>query len=266
VATTVWQGIPVPGESTANYDEIRRALPDDRFIEFDLNPAAIRSIAVEPDVAAAWIAVDNHRNVLWLTAHAVEDSPAALRGCVDLIRTLYGTAPVSGITVPRGVIGSLPGQLQPRSRSDWDWWYTQDRSTYAPEHPMSVLGPDDPRLSHLLDLASPSAPVRPGDPRCALWAGVEDDGSDIADTGGLAGMLTALQMASGAAHFNDVATHPARRGTGIARSLCAQAADYLLDKGHLAVTLGMYAGNESARRVYQTLGFILGDSYSSGPL
>jgi ribosomal protein S18 acetylase RimI-like enzyme len=88
----------------------------------------------------------------------------------------------------------------------------------------------------------------------------------VADTGGLVAMLTALYRGSGAAHFNDVATHPARRGRGLARSLCASATSHLLQTGYPAVTLGMYAGNEQARRVYQPLGFIHAESFTSGAL
>ena len=47
---------------------------------------------------------------------------------------------------------------------------------------MTDLDGDDPRLGPLLDLASPTAPLRPGDPRIVRWAGIEDPESGLADT------------------------------------------------------------------------------------
>jgi predicted GNAT family acetyltransferase len=82
----------------------------------------------------------------------------------------------------------------------------------------------------------------------------------------LIAMLTALYRGSGAAHFNDVATHPARRNRGLAQALCYSATARLLENGYPAVTLGMYAENHAARRVYQALGFIHAESFTSGAL
>ena len=96
--------------------------------------------------------------------------------------------------------------------------------------------------------------------------GIEDPEAGLADTGGLAAVLAVTRPRSGAAHLNDVATHPHRRGRGLARLLCGQVTVDALRDGRPAVTLGMYADNDAARRVYSGLGFTCARGQTSGPL
>ena len=259
----------MPDSSLENFHELRQALPDNKFIEFDLDPANVYRVGTVPRLAAAWTARDNHRDVTWLTVHTANTSPNALHACVELVDQLFAqeSQPIGGITVPRGFTQELPVHRRPLEPSNWDWWYTDVPAVYdGPKFPIVTLDAVDPRLTSLLDLASPSAPVKPGDPRCLIWLGIEEQTDDVADTGGLIAMLTALYRGSGAAHFNDVATHPARRSRGLAQALCASATAQLLRDGYPAVTLGMYAENHAARRVYQALGFVHAESFTSGTL
>ena len=71
---------------------------------------------------------------------------------------------------------------------------------------------------------------------------------------------------SGADHLNDVATHPDRRGRGLARLLCGQVTVDSLRAGRPAVALGMYADNDAARTVYSALDFTCVRGQTSGPL
>jgi ribosomal protein S18 acetylase RimI-like enzyme len=253
--------------TNALFEELREALPADRFIQFDLNPNNLLQVAQVPGLAAGWIAADTHRHTTWLTVHTAQESTEAHTAGLELISMLLDDerGSIGGITVSDELFELLPERYQPLEPSHWHWWYTAQPVTYLEAtYSMTMLDPADDRLDRLLVCASPSAPVRPGDPRSLIWAGIIEP--DQEDTGGLVAMLTALGMSSGAAHFNDVATHPAHRGRGLARSLCAQATNHLLAAGHPAITLGMYAANESARRVYQALGFTQSGAYSSGIL
>lgn len=73
-------------------------------------------------------------------------------------------------------------------------------------------------------------------------------------------------MRPGIPHLGSVATRPGWRGRGLARDLCARLTREELDRGAVAVTLGMHAANRSARPVYQSLGYTVGYHWASGRL
>jgi predicted GNAT family acetyltransferase len=71
-------------------------------------------------------------------------------------------------------------------------------------------------------------------------------------------------MRPGIPHISSVATLGAWRGRGLARDLCARLTRQALAPGVPAVTLGMHAGNGSARNVYRSLGYEVGYRWASG--
>ncbi len=150
---------------------------------------------------------------------------------------------VGGVTVPQGGLELLPAHLRPPEHENWDWWYTE-----APPVDPGIATVDldgaDPRLEALLAVASPDAPIRPGNPRVARWACVDVGIAERPDTGGLAAMVAVTHLRSGAAHLNDVATHPEMRGRRLARALCAQVTRDAFDEGRPAV----YARHVLAQR------------------
>jgi ribosomal protein S18 acetylase RimI-like enzyme len=263
---------PAPDDrQQALFDIVRAALPEDPFVTYDVEPGSFEAVEVAPGLAAAWCSWSSFRQARWLTAiAAAPDDPDAVRAAVDLVVRLAERAPDSGftgVTVPRGGLPLLPEHLRSPRASDWDWWYTVDAPAILPGWPPVVdLPGDDPRLEALLDLASPGAPIRPGDTRVGRWAAILDTGDDVAGTGGLVAITAVTHLRSGVAHLNDVATHPARRGRGLARALCGTVTAQALADGRPAVTLGMYADNDAARGLYTGLGFVATHQHTSGPL
>jgi len=253
-------------------------LRDDPYIRFELDAGALESVAVRGGSAVAW--VGRHRNGLrWATGLALDprdDAHVATAATLvaELALPLVGTDhAVAGCTVSRGGRDALPAALRPPEAWEWDFWCTDHdpqpaalRTAYHADPGVTDLDAADPRIGPLLDLASPSAPLRPGDPRVVRWAGVEDPEGGLPDTGGLAAVLAVTRPRSGADHLNDVATHPERRGRGLARLLCGRVTVDSLRSGAPAVTLGMYADNDAARRVYDALGFTCVRGQTSGPL
>ena len=71
-------------------------------------------------------------------------------------------------------------------------------------------------------------------------------------------------MRAGIPHLGSVATHPDWRGRGLSRDLCARLTRDALAGGAPAVTLGMHAANRSARAVYTSLGYTVGQRWASG--
>ena len=67
----------------------------------------------------------------------------------------------------------------------------------------------------------------------------------------------------GVPHLASIATHPSARGRGLGALVTAALTRRLLDEGAPVVTLGMYADNDVARRMYLRLGFRCDHRWSS---
>ncbi len=270
---------PAPDETQlALHRTLLEALDHDPYVRFELDPGTLDSVATSPGQGVAWIG--RHRSGLrWATGLALDPTSSAdLAVTADLLAGIAGPSlgtgdEIRGVTITRGGRLMLPEALRVPEPWEWDFWWTEREpdpeamsTPYDGSAQVSDLQTDDPRVGPLLDLASPSAPLRPGDPRVVRWAGIEDPEGGLPDTGGLAAVLAVTRPRSGADHLNDVATHPDRRGRALARLLCGQVTADALRAGAPAVTLGMYADNDAARRVYSRLGFTCVRGQTSGPL
>jgi ribosomal protein S18 acetylase RimI-like enzyme len=254
------------------------ALAGDPFLVYDVDPGSLERTALLVGEAAAWLSHHPWRGVRWITAVAkvpeTDGSRAAAVALVDRLAQQAASSgtPATGVTWPRSALELLPGRLRPAHHEEWDHWFTvqaprpaQLRTTYPVDPEVVDLAADDPRIPQLLEIASPDAPIRPGDPRVVRWAAIEDPDAASAPRGVLA-MAAVTAQRSGAAHLNDVATHPAARGRGLARLLCGRVTVDALAEGRPAVTLGMYTDNVAARRLYTGLGFTCLHSFASGEL
>ena len=270
---------PAPDDAQlALHRQLLVALDQDPYVRFELDAGTLDSVATSPGEGVAWIG--RHRSGLrWATGLARDPhDPAHLAVAARLLAELAGPSlgtdgEIRGVTITRGGRGLLPETLRVPEPWEWDFWWTEREpspestaTAYGAAARVSDLAADDPRIGPLLSLASPSAPLQPGDPRVVRWAGVEDPEHGLPDTGGLAAVLAVTRPRSGADHLNDVATHPDRRGRALARLLCGQVTADALRAGSPAVTLGMYADNDAARRVYSRLGFTCVRGQTSGPL
>jgi ribosomal protein S18 acetylase RimI-like enzyme len=272
--------IPAPDtHQRALHADLVEALLGDPFVTLDLDPASVRRVLTVPGRAGAYVSRHPSRGTSWVTGLAAEpasadDIEAAVRLVVELAAISRAAGEqVTGVTISRGGRDLLPVDLRAEPAWEWDHWHTSHeppegsmRTAYGDGPAVVDLAADDPRLGRLLEVASPDAPLRPGDPRVGRWAGIEDPAGALPDTGGLAAVLAVTHQASGTAHLNDVATHPERRGQALARVLCGQVTIDALREGRPAVTLGMYADNDSARRVYTALGFTCRRGQTSGPI
>lgn len=261
---------PAPDDrQRALHDELLAALDGDPYVRFELDPGTLARVRTAPGRAVSYMSSHPYRGVRWITALAADPSSSDdVAVAVDLLTELARESaaagdPVTGITVSRGGRELLPDDLRPPEAWQWDFWWT-DEAPATTAYDVVDLDAADPRIPVLLAAASPSAPIAPGDPRVTRWAGIED--ADLVETDGLAALLAQTGHRSGAAHLNDVATHPDRRGRGLAKALCGRVTADALAAGAPAVTLGMYAENDAARRVYTALGFHCARGQTSGPL
>ncbi|KQR16214.1 GNAT family N-acetyltransferase [Cellulomonas sp. Leaf334] len=189
------------------------------------------------------------------------DRPTVLgRGApaqVDRIVADADLGPARWMSVPRG---SRPGAatldgLGLVPFSTWDWLSTDTL-------PLAVAGEGEVRaldrdrdadaIRACLAEANPDTSADPTGPDELGWWGVHVDGV----LGGVVGV--AERGGPGDArswHVHGLGVRPALRGTGAGTALTAAAVRAGLRSGASWVSLGMYAQNDVARRIYRRLGF-----------
>jgi GNAT superfamily N-acetyltransferase len=57
-------------------------------------------------------------------------------------------------------------------------------------------------------------------------------------------------------HVGDVVVSPAARGQGVGKALLAAGEQWARDRGYRMLTLNVFVGNEQARAVYESIGFL----------
>lgn len=154
------------------------------------------------------------------------------------------------VTVPRGGVALLPSWLRPERVDKWEW-----RALGAPppqqpgEERVAWLTEDDHAdVKALLTAANPGSSVWPGDAAARRWAGVRDEH-------GLRACLADTSRTPAIGHVSGIATAPDARGLGYGTAITAWAARRLFAEGAELVTLGVYADNTAAGRLYDRLGF-----------
>lgn len=251
-------------------DRIRSAVPQtdtgaQAYLRVGARLDAVSAVHVQTG-AVAWRSIHAAWDRPWIIAMGQEPHVVA-RSVVGLIAD--GGLP-EGLTVTRDAFTALPSQIRPVEHWEWDWWFTtQAPAVRAGEDQVEALDSEDPRIRALLQVASPDAMVRSGDPRIRGWwgitAGSADPGADDAPDD-LVAVAAVTTMRPGIPHLGSVATHPGWRGRGLSRDLCARLTRDALAEGAEAVTLGMHAANQSARAVYSSLGYSVGQRWASGRL
>lgn len=223
------------------------------------------------DAWAAAFARPTHTHGTTLMLHGGDGSgrlvPPAV---VDLLEDLVSSPPfagwlghlrtkgVDGVTLPRAASG-LGGLLQ-HPRGLWEWMST---TTAPPGRPgpgvVELVERHRQEVQCLLDEHNPGTDgqpfVRPGQ----RWIGVRDD------EGGLLAVGCCEPERSGAPVLSGITVLPSARGRGLGREVTAE-----LTRGavtaHGWCTLGMYSVNDTARRLYHSLGYETGAVWSSGGL
>lgn len=254
-------------------DRIRAAVPHDdagaqAYLQVGARLDVVSAVHVEPG-GVAWRSLHATWDRPWIIAMGPE--PTAVTRCAVALVDDGGLP--EGITVERRAFTGLPSRMRPVEHWEWDWWYTTTPPALrAGEDRVVGLDPGDPRIPALLAIASPDAMIRPGDPRISGWWAIEagslTSGAAPAAPEHAADQLVAIaavtSMRAGIPHLGSVATHPDWRGRGLSRDLCARLTRDALAGGAPAVTLGMHAANRSARAVYTSLGYTVGQRWASG--
>lgn len=163
--------------------------------------------------------------------------------------------PLARVTVQRGSLDAVARHLPLGGGNDWDWLCaTQAPSEVSAEHRVAPLGPEDePSIRALLEEGNPRTDAHPFEYPGQRWVGVRSfDGTLVA---------CGVREPNAAGHplLAGITVHPAERGTGLGLAVTARLTREAVDEAGVC-TLGMYADNDVARRVYTRLGY--GDTHS----
>ncbi|PZF85450.1 GNAT family N-acetyltransferase [Jiangella anatolica] len=172
----------------------------------------------------------------------------ALSGLPSVARVVMTAAALPHVEAPLG------------DGDDWDWFWTTSAPPPRPgEAAVAALGlSDHEELAALLHASSPRTSAQADDPTVRTWLGLRDP------SGALVACAAEHEQAPGVRHLRAIATHPSHRGRGYGADVTAAATRAgLASAGAHAVTLGMYADNHVARRLYERLGFTVGQAFAT---
>jgi GNAT superfamily N-acetyltransferase len=138
----------------------------------------------------------------------------------------------------------------------WNWMLS---TTSPPGETPDVVEVDDAdEIDALLDEAAPDSHARPGTPGIETWLGLRDEGSLVA-------VGAVVRQPDGSGHLRAVTVARHARGRGLGRTLSIALTRRALS-GPGVVSLGVYADNEPALRIYRDLGYEVAHAFTSGPL
>ncbi len=235
-----------------SYDELLTASGGDTFVRWSVDPAEpVRGWLVPGGVAFLRAVPSPRRSLTVVTS---------LREAVAVVPSLVQAVPdAEWLTLPRGAADPLADLTDPGVGADWEWMHTCAAPPRQPleERVVPLGAADEDDVRSLLAQASPrhSAPV--GGPDIVAWYGVRDR------HGVLLACAAHSEHVPGVPHLASIATLPSARGQGLGAALTAVATRAALAAGRPVVTLGLYADNDVAGRLYQRLGFRCEHRWSS---
>jgi ribosomal protein S18 acetylase RimI-like enzyme len=198
-------------------------------------------------------------------------------GVVALLRERVGdrtTGPgdpgaAGWMSVPRGTVvpGEVVRALGLEPFSTWDWLLAEvGPAPVAGEDAVVRLDParEAAAIRDCLAEANENTTADPTGPHEAAWVGVRGEDGRLL---GVFGAQTRGGAADGFSwHLHGLAVRPALRGRGLGAALTAVLTRAGFEAGAQWVSLGMYADNDVARRIYHRLGYVtLAEFASFGP-
>jgi RimJ/RimL family protein N-acetyltransferase len=139
-------------------------------------------------------------------------------------------------------------------RADWDF-YSIDTDTFVTLESADT-GSDSEEISAFLNTHAPDSSVWPDDPEILFWGQKRIVGELVA-------IGAIVQWRTGHVMFASIGTHSGHRNKGLAQQLVREMLARVAKLGVAHVGLGVFAGNISAKRAYEKVGFQLVSEFSS---
>ena len=163
------------------------------------------------------------------------------------------------LSVPRGCVGAVAERLELGTRGgDWDWLWTRDAppAVHGEEHVRSLDPATRPEMVRFLDEHSPRTHGQPFARPQQHWVGVHDP------EGRLVAIGCSEPSEGGTPTLAGIAVATDRRGEGWGAAVTAHLTRLAVEATG-ACALGMFADNDTARRLYHRLGFRTGMQWTS---
>lgn len=235
-------------------DELLAASNDDPFIRWECDPALLGTSWCVGR-AFAFLRYNEFRGTTYL--NLIGPAQDANRLLASLVARGIDER-VSGVSMDQALLPVARRHFDLGPGGDWDWmWTTTVPQPQPTEHLLVELDDhaDGSELLRLNEIGNPTAESMPGQGVSELWLGVREEGRIVA-----AGALH--RTGADAPILTGIVTHPDARGRGFGAAVIAALTRVALERSEVA-TLGMYSGNETARRIYHRLGYRTGHSWAS---
>lgn len=138
--------------------------------------------------------------------------------------------------------------------ADWDFYSIDTHSFAKFESAEEAINHEE--VKALLEAHAPNSSVWPGNEEVLLW-GAMREGDQLVATGAL------VKWRTGEVMFASIATHAEHRSKGLAQTLVSRMLSTANSRGIAHVGLGVFAGNASAKRAYEKVGFSIIGEFSS---
>jgi ribosomal protein S18 acetylase RimI-like enzyme len=229
------------------YDDLHAAAGGDPFVRHEVGPS-FRGPGFSVTGAVAFV----RQNAVGRRSMACLGSPRAIDRLLAGVRDTAQLAAlaVTSVSVPADAEPVLHQHFQVGEGGDWEWMWTTAAPPATPGESVLVdLGADDlPQVQRLLEVGNPTTHARPGEHGDERWVGVRHDGQ-------LVGCAVMERNGAGRPHLAGITVHPSRRGLGLGLAMTAHLTRRAVDADGVC-TLGMYASNDVARRLYHGLGYV----------
>ena len=161
----------------------------------------------------------------------------------------FGPSPLipadwNGFSIESCGLSALPEDAE--KLDEWDcYWAPTTEAVALPEREKS-----DSEIASFLEAHAPNSSVFPGNDEILAWI-------EVIEGGELVGTAALCRWQSGRVVVSSVATHSDRRGRGIGKKVMAASLAVARELGEEHLCLGVMHTNESAHRLYQSMGFTL---------
>ena len=238
----------------ASAAELLELSSDDVFVRGSLRRAFVRAWA--HGSAIAWVGLDaeEQRSAVCVLSTNPRDGAELVAAIRDEVHwseaQMTLERPIAPLLDAFGLVLSAP--------EEWELRWTSKSAEVDLTGDLRWVD-DEGQINALLDAHAPHSSARPGDRHVRRWAGgflgtelvaVAADTTGTPDIG----------------HISSVATSTPYRGAGWAAQVTGWLTQQLLDEGLDAVSLGMFAANTAAIRLYTRLGFTGMRQFVSGRL
>lgn len=247
--------VPVPSVTAVDHAALLGRSGNDPFIRYDARvPPEYPPVALGSAVAYVRLPQSRHRGPS-LTFSGAD---------LDVIRLMQWFSEqgvpdgVRSVTVERQLEPQLVRLFDVTEGGDWNWMWTTDQpGTVAGESEVVTLEDraDAAEITALNAIGNPDAESEPGQGVSEHWVGVRAHGA-------LVGAAAIQRTSAGAPHLTGIVVHPDHRGQGIGVALTANLTRGAVRRDGVA-TLGVYATNDTARRLYFGLGYQEAHAWSS---